>query len=136
MTVNYAFKLQKAIYETLSGDSSLSALVSGVFNHVPQDSSFPYIVIGEAESSDYSTVTTTAEEVMSTVLVFSRARGSKEALTIMGEIKALLHQASLSLTGCTLIYLRMQGSNISQVKETLTWQGTLIFKALIEEMAS
>lgn len=133
MTVNAMLELQKAIVEALTGDVTLMALVEGVYNHVPQDSAFPYIVVGEATSSDYSTMTTQAEEITSTVLVFSRARGSKQSLEIMARLRELLHNAALALDGCTLIFQRFQEASITQTEDTNTWQGTVEFKALIEE---
>ena len=133
MTANCNFELQKALYVLLTGDGELMGQISGVFNHVPQDTAFPYVIIEKMVSQDHSTMTSTAEEIAVTLSVFSRTRGSKEALTIMARVKALLHQASLSLTGCALIYLRFDSSDIAQVEEGLTWQATITFNALIEE---
>ena len=132
MSTSFVLELQKAIYSTLSGDATLGALISGVFSHVPQGTVFPYVVMGEGESQDYSTKTSTAEIITSELFVLSRERGAKETLDIMARVKELLHQVSLSLTGCTLVYLRFNTAEITQEKESLTWEGRLTFLALVE----
>ena len=47
MSVDSSWELQKAIYGALTGDSALMAMITGVHDHVPQDTAYPYVTIGE-----------------------------------------------------------------------------------------
>lgn len=134
MTTDCMFELQKAVYATLSGDATLTNMVTGVFSHVPERTTFPYIVLGEADSQDFSTKTSIAEMIIMPVLIFSRVRGSKEALDIMARVKELLNQAALVLVGCSLVNMRFISAEITQTKETLTWEGNVTFRAIVEAM--
>lgn len=131
--MNGLFELQKAMYKALTRDETLMAMVSGVFSHVPEHTAFPYVVIGEGMAKDHSTKTVKIEEVTSVIFVFSRERGSRNALDIMARVKELLDGAALGLNGYWLVYLRFTATEITQVREILTWQGTVTFQALVEE---
>ena len=48
----HSFALQERIYSTLNGDSTLGALITGVFDGVPDGQTLPIVVIGEQTSND------------------------------------------------------------------------------------
>ena len=55
---DHSFELQKTIFTTLNGDSTITSTFSAtVHDHVPQGTSFPYIVIGEETMTDESSAT-------------------------------------------------------------------------------
>src|SRR5690349_18507109 len=95
--------LQKAIYQTLTGDTTLMALVAGVYDRPPQASAYPYITLGDAEGRDWSTKTASGVEFMGTLHIWSREGGRKQALTIMERVHTLLHDANISVEGQTLV---------------------------------
>ncbi len=45
MSVDSSWELQKAIYGALTGDSTLMAMITGVHDHVPQETAFPYVTV-------------------------------------------------------------------------------------------
>ena len=48
-----AWALQQAIYTALTANAAVASACGGrVFDAVPRDCTFPYVVIGEAEESD------------------------------------------------------------------------------------
>ncbi len=125
---------QKALYDTLSGDSNLNAAVSGVFNHVPQGTEFPYIVLDIQSSKDWSTVSTIGYEVECNVAVYSRHRGSKEVLEIGAMVHAILHNADMTIeNGHILVDLRYKEGNLKTGQDGLTHQGNNLFLAFIQE---
>ncbi len=126
--------LQESVYQALSADMDLMAMVAGVYNHVPQDVAVPYVVIGEMRSLDRSTVEQVAAEIDMQLHIFSRHRGTKEALAILQQVKAILHRADLVLDGANLVYLYFNNSNLRKLSDGLTWQVTLLFSALVEEV--
>ena len=44
----HSFDLQSAIYSTLNDDSTLDGIIGNnkIFDHVPQDTDYPYVRIG------------------------------------------------------------------------------------------
>jgi hypothetical protein len=133
MTVDCSWELQKAVYAALSGDGTLSGMVSGVFSHVPQDTVFPYIKFDSIRSLDWSSKSTSGVQVTLNLAVFSRGRGVKEALNIMAEIKRILGDSTLSMTGCTIVSLKFIESKATHLADGTTWLGNIVFNALVEK---
>jgi len=57
MTSDVIFQLQKSVYTALTGDSTLTAMVTGIYEYVPQGTGFPYLVVNEITAADWSTKT-------------------------------------------------------------------------------
>lgn len=91
--------IQTAIYSRLTGDSTLMSKITGVYDDVDQDIQFPYVTIGDATSNPWRTMTRFGEEVTITLHIWSRYKGFKEALGILGDLNRLLADQSLSVTG-------------------------------------
>ncbi len=106
-------------------------LVTGIFDHVPQDTAYPFVTIGEANIRDWSNVETQGTEQNISLHIYSREAGRKQAATIMERIITLLNSANLSVTGQNLRSLRFISSNIVLQDDGLTYKGTLIFRALL-----
>ena len=128
------FELEKAIYQTLINYATLNAMISGVFDQVPEHASFPYISIGESVSRDWSTKTTSGAQISVTLHIFSRYGGKKQAIDVMRRIHELLHQGNLSLSGHVLIMMRFEYSNVSLESDGSTYQGVIRLRALTEEV--
>lgn len=130
--MNGLFALQQAVYTALTGDATLMAMVEGVYDRVPSGVAFPYVVIGEADARDWSSVTTGGLDVRMEVSAFSREGGRKEALAIVARIHTLLHDGSFSITGHTLVQCRMEDSDIRLLGDGLTYRGAMTFRVLCE----
>ncbi|MBV8938964.1 MAG: DUF3168 domain-containing protein [Alphaproteobacteria bacterium] len=124
--------LQQAVFQTLSNDATLSGMVSGVYDFVPQAVSYPYVTLGEAAAHDWSTGTLAGVDYLLAFHVYSRSGGRTEALNIMARLYVLLHQASLAVSGQSLIALRFAGSRIQLQPDGATYQGVIQFHALVE----
>lgn len=101
--------LQTAIYDKLTNDSALMALITAVYDHVPQnaasedDSAFPYVVIGDDNVDAWDTDTETGFEFVITIHTWSRYRGRKETKQVQGAIYDALNRQSLTVTGFTVL---------------------------------
>lgn len=124
--------LQRALYEEIAGDSGISALVSGVFDHVPQDTDYPYITLGEMIGRDWSTKTSNGMEFSVILNVYARERGRKAAAEIMELIHDLLHDGTLTVTGNQCVMIRFQSSDIRQELDGLTYRGAMRFQVLLQ----
>jgi hypothetical protein len=130
---NCLFNLQKSVYGALNGDATLSGSVSGIYTHIPQGSSFPYVHLAVASTDDRSTIETTILEVTLEVHSYSRVRSTEEASGIMDDVKRLLHHQTLSVTGCACLGIRMLDDQLEELADGLTWHGVQRFQVWLHE---
>lgn len=131
MTYLSHFSLQQALCQHLLADATLMGLATGVFDHVPQGTSYPFITIGEALIRDWSNAEKQGTEQAVTLRIWSRESGRKQAAAIMERIVTLLNGTSLTVTGQTLMSLRFVSSNITLQDDGFTYRGSLTFRALL-----
>ena len=102
--------LQAAIYTRLTGYSALTTALGGskVYDHVPQNTDAPYVVIGDDIVVESDTKTSNGWGVTLTIHCFDFEKaGRKSVKTIMGHIYDALHKSetNITVTGFTLVYL-------------------------------
>lgn len=135
--------LQAAIYSRLTGYSALTTALGGskVYDHVPQRTVAPYVVIGDDTSVDFDTKTSNGWEVTLTIHCwdFEKA-GRKSVKAIMGHIYDALHKAesSITVTGFSLvmIYCEFQQTFQETAIEGASdhyYHGVQRFRAIIHE---
>ncbi len=135
-TTNCIWELQKAVYSELNGDATLATMITGIYSHVPQDTAFPYVVIGDVSSSDDSTKGATISRVNVSLTAYSRDRGNKEVMEIIAEIKRILNDNTPAVTGCSIISNEFSDSQVTEIRDGLTWRGNIDFIVVIQEGAS
>ena len=134
---NGILELQKAVYKVLSEDSALSGLVTGVYNHVPQGTAFPYIRLENISAESRDTKTRHGYLATFSLSVYSRYRGNKEALEIMQEVRRLLSNARLPMeNGWKMIGVRFLSLDIDEEGDGLTYAGTMVFRSWISEIVA
>lgn len=124
--------LQTAIYQLLSADSALMAMVSGVYDRPPQGSDYPFVTLGESSIQDLSNIAATASGQVAHLHVWSREGGRKQAALIMERIYTLLNRAALSVTGQTLVEISFATSTILLEDDGWTYHGTMHFNVLLQ----
>ena len=129
----HGFGLQERIYSTLNGDSTLGALITGVFDAVPDDTTLPVVVIGEQSSSDNGTKSLDARDYVFNVEVFSDYRGMKEIKNIQKEIYRLLHESSLSVSGASFVNCRCEFTTDILEDDGITRHGVMRFRAYVTD---
>lgn len=127
----HSFNLQKAIFSTLDGDSTLDGLVNGVYDDVPQSATAPYVVIGEDTAINNGSVTLDGLEHTLTLHVWSEYRGRKEVKEIMSRIYDLLHNADITVTGASLVNLRQEFETTLVETDGITRHGIMRFRAVM-----
>ncbi len=130
MTVFSQLALQTAIYEKLTGDTTLMALAK-VYDHTPQGSAFPYVTIGDSTAKDISRMGAVGTEHKMTLHVWSREGGRAQTATIMNRLYELLHQGTLTVIGHTLVIMQFTASAITLENDGNTYQGTLAFRIVL-----
>lgn len=131
-----AFALQKAIVSRLTADTALLSLLGGarVYDDVPEREQFPYITFGHSVERDFSTGSDGASEHTLTLHVWSRARGRKEALSILQAARAALHDNVLTLEGHRLVNLRHEFSDARRENDGESFHATMRFRAITEPL--
>lgn len=132
-------QLQKALYETLT-TALLTAGAGGaavpVYDHVPQDSSFDYVRIGDLESGEWDTTTELGQEHDVDIHVFMRSDklGKKQAQQLQKLVYDALHQAELVLdAGAALVDLRCTFQTTFTEPDGITQHGVSHFTAQTTE---
>ena len=139
MTADSQLAVQAAILTTLQGAGSLTMLLAGgassIFDHVPQDSAYPYVVIGEATARDFDCKSSDGMEQTLTIHTWSRYRGLRETKQIMAAIVEALDQEALTITGHNLVLLRFEFSATFLDPDGLTRHGVQRFRAITQRAA-
>lgn len=122
-------------------DAVLTALTAAlgstpVYDHIPQGTNFPYVLIGDNDTEEFDTDTEHGQEHRVMVHAFSRKRGKDELRTLMKQIYDALHQVSLSLaSGAALVHIHWEFSDIVSEPDdnNTTLHGVQRFRALTTE---
>jgi len=132
--MSYELAVQTAIYTALNGDATLGAMVTGIYDSVPQDTAYPYVTVGEDNHNEWDTNTTLGSDCSITIHTWSRSRGKKETKTIQGAIYDVLHRANLSAAGYRIDLTEFVSSQSFTDSDGLTRHGVQTFRMLIERI--
>ncbi|MEM7695009.1 MAG: DUF3168 domain-containing protein [Pseudomonadota bacterium] len=124
--------LMSAVFAALSGDATLSGLITGVFDHPPRGASHPFVSFGAFRSKVLDGDDVPDVEHRFEVLIHSRDAGRREASTIAARVEALLDGAALSLTGFRLIGLRHRESDVAGSRDQRAYRVRVSFSAVTE----
>lgn len=122
--------MQTEIQEAIA--ARLSTVGAPVYDNVPQDTAFPYIVIGDDTSIPFDTDDSIGSEVTCTIHVWSRYRGKKEVKEIMGAVYASLHRASFAIADGALIECVSEFAESFVDPDGLTRHGVIRFRLIVE----
>lgn len=102
MAVTKLYEAQAAVFQRLEADIDLNSRVSGVFDYVPEETAFPYVVLGRVLSTPLKTKTTIGENVEITLDIWSDYKGKKETIDIANIMKNALSN-ELTVAGAFLL---------------------------------
>lgn len=137
------FALQTAIFDRLKNYADLAALlandprpnISGaaVFDHVPQNAAFPYVVIGDTTTNEWDTDDSLGGDHTATIHAWSEDRGREEAKKIQAEIYNALHRHDLQVAGAVVVTCEFEYAETIVDTDGLTRQGITRFRILTEQ---
>ena len=119
-------EIQAAIY------SKVAAIGWPTFDHVPQVTEFPYVVIGDDTSPPWDTDDSLGSETTCTIHVWSRHRGRKEVKEIMRTIYEALHRAEISIIGGQLVECTAELEESFMDPDGLTRHGVIRFRLVVD----
>ena len=121
-------QIQAAIFE------QVATLGYPTYDHVPQDSAFPYIVIGDDTSVPFDTDNSVGTETTCTIHVWSRHLGRKQVKQIFGELYALLNRAEFPIIGGALVECQAEFEESFLDSDGLTRHGVMRFRLVVESV--
>ncbi len=126
-------ELQQAVFQALSADPGVSALVGGrIHDQAPRQLQFPYITFGSTSIYDWSTGTESGTEQLFTLHVWSKTPGKKETLAIMDAVRACLEHTPLSLASRTLVDIALEFAEARHDEDLEVNHGLLRYRAISE----
>jgi hypothetical protein len=125
--------LQKAVVAALVADTAVGALIGErIYDAPPRDATFPYVTVGQVNTTDWSTGTEAGAEHQLTLHVWSRERGKKQCYAIAEAVEAALHDAALTLEDHALVNIRFEFAETRRDPDGITFHSAIRFRAATE----
>lgn len=122
--------LHKAQYDRLKAVTSYR-----IFDNLPEQAEFPYVVLGEVSGRDWSDKFEPGQEVFSTVHVWSQYPGRKEAAEMQDAVLRALTSSPLALgPDFYAAFVALDMSEMIIDIDGVTRHGIIRIKYLIEEL--
>jgi hypothetical protein len=96
------WSIQKAVYTKLTGDATLMALVTGVYDTAPDNARYPFIDIGDATEQPFRTFGRGGHETTINIHIYTQDQvggtaGFKPGMTILDRVSTLLDGQTLTV---------------------------------------
>jgi hypothetical protein len=131
-----ALALQKAVFDTLTDDATLTSKVSEVFDGFPDFEKtpvkFPFITIGDSNSNSFTAFEHMGEEVFFNIHIWSRYKGFKEGLEITADVQRLLAQKEITVDGFGDVGCFFESSDTTRDVDGITRHIILRYRFLIQ----
>lgn len=129
-----SWPLQQALFARLGADTGVQALIGNpvrLYDHVPQNPTFPYVTLGEEFSTDWGAKGLAGQDVDLILHAWSRYRGKAQAKQILGAIHTCLHEADFAVSGANLVLCRFAFSDVIDDPDGLTRHGIIRFRIVL-----
>ncbi len=125
-------ELQTAVLAALTGNAPHMALVTGVYDAIPQNTAYPYESIGVLQENWADGFTDGFRTGMLQLDVWSQFHGRAEAQDIQASQIALLNRQPLTLATLHLVYLRLDYADVLADPDGITWHGVTRYNWMVE----
>lgn len=116
------WELQKRIFALLAQDAMVKEKSQGVFSHVPANTPFPYITLGEMEQREEQHMVSVRSHITFPVTVFYRGKSIKVPYALVTRIRKVLQGVTLYMATCT-ITLSTNHQFLRRLRDGKSWQG-------------
>jgi hypothetical protein len=131
-----ALEVQTAIFAILDADVTLSALVTGVFDDVPESyTDFPYVTLGEDVLTEFDTDGLLGFRVSVTIHCWSQYKGQREVKLIQDAIYRALHHVDMTAAGHDVILTRQVDQTSERDPDGQTRHGVQTFELLVRTIS-
>lgn len=127
--------LKKGVYERLSSDGDLLNRVNEIAEEIDKNVKFPFVVIGSANATEFSSKTSAGQDVSLTLHTWSDYPGDLEVLEIHELILKAISREPINVGDDLEISLaRLDSEEVIKNIDNRTRQGILIFRFIIMEV--
>ena len=122
--------LQEAVYSKISGDATIMALITGVYDHVEQveESNYPYVTIDDPTSTPWRTHSRAGEELTITLHAWSQYNGKKEINDIITNLNRLFGDTDLTVSGYDVAKSWYDYAQVFRELDGLTFHGLVRYR--------
>lgn len=125
---------QQALYQLLTGDLVLMALVEGVYSVVPEHTDFPYILLHMEQIQPYNVTGLEGVEITFSVSCYSQTPGQAELYAILQQTFETLQDSQPIIGGYSLVNLRFTGSQFDILNDGVTAVGSIFFRSILQKI--
>lgn len=126
--MNAEYEVQKAIFSEFNNSPGTDF---DVYDDVPEDAEFPYIVIGETSAVPFSTKDSDGFEVSIVIHCWSRFDGREQVKQMMDQVYGVLHNTDLNVDGFDTTYCYFEFSQVFLESDGRTRHGIQRFNLTI-----
>jgi len=128
-----SFELQEAIYDALKADVNLMAVVSDVFDNMPQDyNDWPVITIGENIGTPFDSDSFTGNNNNFAVHIWDRDNGRKVVKEVQELVYQVLNRNLLTVSGYNTVDLTWTNDSTNLDPDGITYHGVSEYIAILE----
>ena len=127
-----AVALQTAIIAALKADAAVMAIAEAVHDKVPFGAALPYVALRAIESLDDGADCVDGYEINVGLDAWSDKPGMTQAAELAGAVKAVLHEAELSLVGFRLVDLMHRSTAVGREPDGVLSRARMEFRALVD----
>lgn len=102
-----------------------------VYDDVPEQTVYPYVVLGEETATNDGSKTLDGVEHTLTIHAWSQYRGRREIKEIMQSVYSLLHNSDITVSGASLVNLRQEFATTLSENDNITRHGVMRFRAVV-----
>ncbi|MGG3737253.1 DUF3168 domain-containing protein [Aeribacillus pallidus] len=128
--------VKSGVYQRLSQDPSLNAVINGVFDNVDEKTPYPYIVLGAMTGSPWGSKTSAGQEVTLTIHTWSDYPGDEEILIKIHPLilEAISREPIDVGSGLSVMLARLEMEETLESPDGMTRQGIIRFRFRIMEV--
>jgi hypothetical protein len=125
--------IQQAVYDLLTGDTTLTGLVVGVFDEVPEGTAYPYVTLGEAIEQPDGAHDRFGRQTVLTLHVWTNTRGFTDGEAIASRLISLLDHQPLTIDGHHHVVTRYEFSQTLRDPEPHVRHIPIRFRVITEQ---
>jgi hypothetical protein len=127
-------ELQRAIFNRLTTDPTVSSLITGVFDKPRLSQAAPYVTFGPVDWSEDDSEGLTVRDVSVQLDVWSVAQdGKREAFQVLDALRTSLNLYTADIGANALVEMRVMAGQVMHDPDGITLHGVLTVTALVQE---
>lgn len=125
--------VQKGIYTLVTAAGAFMALVTGVFDYVPDKQAYPYVTLGDATELAFRVFGNGGHEQTVTLHIWSRARGFLEAYGILDALITLIETGPLAVLNHTTVLVNFENAVSLRDPDGITRHVAAQFRIIVQD---